>query len=84
LIFLIESSQKETYFLNIFLRAGGDPQLRRVMEPRTSTPQARLAAIEELSKAGITIGSFSLSKNSFRKPKAQLEFDLDSDSGSTE
>jgi len=30
-----------------------DPELRKVMEPRTSPPSARLAAIRELSQAGI-------------------------------
>jgi len=33
-----------------------DPELRGVMEPRTSPPQARLAAIEALSQAGIPVG----------------------------
>jgi DNA repair photolyase len=33
-----------------------DPQIRRVMEPRTSPPAARLAALRELSKAGIPVG----------------------------
>jgi DNA repair photolyase len=32
-----------------------DPELRNVMEPRTSPPQARLAAIRELSRAGIPV-----------------------------
>jgi len=32
-----------------------DPELRNVMEPRTSPPQARLAAICELSRAGIPV-----------------------------
>lgn len=32
-----------------------DPELRKVMEPRTSPPQARLAAIRELSSAGIPV-----------------------------
>jgi len=32
-----------------------DPKLRRVMEPRTSEPQLRLRAIEELSKNGIPV-----------------------------
>ncbi|MEX2307554.1 MAG: PA0069 family radical SAM protein [Pirellulales bacterium] len=30
-----------------------DPQLARLMEPRTSSPEARLRAIQELSEAGI-------------------------------
>ncbi len=30
-----------------------DPELARVMEPRTSIPQARLRAIQELSRAGV-------------------------------
>jgi DNA repair photolyase len=33
-----------------------DPEIRRVMEPRTSPPLARLAALRELSKAGIPVG----------------------------
>jgi DNA repair photolyase len=33
-----------------------DPDLRKVMEPRTSPPASRLAAIEALSKAGIPVG----------------------------
>jgi len=33
-----------------------DPELRKVMEPRTSPPAARLAAIRELSQAGIPAG----------------------------
>jgi len=33
-----------------------DPELARIMEPRASTPERRLAAIEELSRAGIETG----------------------------
>ena len=33
-----------------------DPELRKVMEPRTSPPSARLAAIRELAQAGIPVG----------------------------
>jgi DNA repair photolyase len=33
-----------------------DPEIRRVMEPRTSPPAARLAALRELSAAGIPVG----------------------------
>jgi DNA repair photolyase len=33
-----------------------DPELRKVMEPRTSPPSARLAAIRELTQAGIRAG----------------------------
>ncbi len=33
-----------------------DTELRKVMEPRTSTPAARLAAIKALSQAGIPVG----------------------------
>ena len=33
-----------------------DPRLARVMEPRAATPARRLAAIEELSRAGIPTG----------------------------
>ena len=33
-----------------------DPDLARVMEPRASTPAARLRAIEELTAAGIPVG----------------------------
>lgn len=33
-----------------------NPNLARRMEPRTSTPQQRLKAIEELAKAGIMVG----------------------------
>ena len=33
-----------------------DSEVRRVMEPRTSPPAARLAAIRELSQAGIPVG----------------------------
>jgi len=32
------------------------PELRRVMEPRTSPPAARLATIRDLAKAGIPVG----------------------------
>lgn len=34
-----------------------DPKLAQLMEPRTSHPEARLRAIEELAKAGIPVGS---------------------------
>ena len=34
-----------------------DRELRRVMEPRTSPPAARLAAIEALARAGIPVGA---------------------------
>jgi DNA repair photolyase len=33
-----------------------DPELRKVMEPRTSPPAARLAAIRELTRAGVPAG----------------------------
>lgn len=33
-----------------------DSELRKVMEPRTSPPNARLAAIQKLSEAGIPVG----------------------------
>lgn len=33
-----------------------DTELRKIMEPRTSPPASRLAAIEALSKAGIPVG----------------------------
>lgn len=33
-----------------------DPELQRVMEPRTSTPARRLEAIEKLSAAGVPVG----------------------------
>ncbi len=33
-----------------------DPELRKVMEPRTAPPAARLAAIRELAQAGIRVG----------------------------
>jgi DNA repair photolyase len=33
-----------------------DPELARVLEPRTSTPSRRLAAIEVLAKAGVPVG----------------------------
>ena len=33
-----------------------DPKLQRVLEPRTSTPRARLEAIRELRAAGIPVG----------------------------
>lgn len=33
-----------------------DPEMRKVMEPRTSPPMARLAALRELSRAGIPVG----------------------------
>lgn len=33
-----------------------DTELRGVMEPRTSPPAARLAAVDELSKAGVPVG----------------------------
>ena len=32
-----------------------DPEIKRVMEPRTSEPRLRLRAIEELSKAGVPV-----------------------------
>jgi DNA repair photolyase len=34
-----------------------DPKLAQLMEPRTSYPDARLRAIEELAKAGVPVGS---------------------------
>jgi len=34
-----------------------DPELRRVMEPRTAPPSARLATIAALAKAGIPVGA---------------------------
>ncbi|MGH9763829.1 MAG: PA0069 family radical SAM protein [Blastocatellia bacterium] len=33
-----------------------DPDLARIMEPRTSTPERRLAAIQQLAEAGIPVG----------------------------
>ena len=33
-----------------------DPKLQRVLEPRTSTPHARLEAVAELRRAGIPVG----------------------------
>jgi DNA repair photolyase len=33
-----------------------DPELRRIMEPRTSPPAARLAALRTLSQSGIRVG----------------------------
>ena len=33
-----------------------DPELRKVMEPRTAPPAARLAALQELAQAGIPVG----------------------------
>jgi DNA repair photolyase len=33
-----------------------DPELRKVMEPRTSPPSARLAAVRELAQAGVRAG----------------------------
>ena len=33
-----------------------DPSLQRLMEPRASTPEKRLAAVEELSRKGIPVG----------------------------
>lgn len=35
-----------------------DPELSRALEPRTSTPERRFAAIEALSSAGIPAGAF--------------------------
>ena len=35
-----------------------DPELRRVLEPRTAPPAARLATIETLTRAGIPVGVF--------------------------
>ena len=32
------------------------PELQRIMEPRTSTPAKRLAAVDKLAKAGIPVG----------------------------
>jgi DNA repair photolyase len=34
-----------------------DPEMKRTLEPRAASPQARLRAIAELSKAGIRVGS---------------------------
>ncbi len=34
-----------------------DPALANIMEPRASTPEKRIAAIEELAKAGIPVGT---------------------------
>jgi DNA repair photolyase len=36
-----------------------DPKLQRVLEPRTSTPRARLEAIRQLRSAGIPVGVMS-------------------------
>jgi DNA repair photolyase len=33
-----------------------DPELRKIMEPRTSPPTARLAAVRALAQAGISVG----------------------------
>jgi DNA repair photolyase len=33
-----------------------DPDLRKIMEPRTSPPAARLATIRKLSEAGVPVG----------------------------
>ncbi len=33
-----------------------DPEVARIMEPRASTPELRLAAIEHLAKAGVPVG----------------------------
>lgn len=33
-----------------------DPELHRIMEPRTSTPELRLDAIRQLSEAGVPVG----------------------------
>jgi DNA repair photolyase len=33
-----------------------DPQLQRILEPRTSPPAARLEAVQQLSEAGIPVG----------------------------
>jgi DNA repair photolyase len=33
-----------------------NPELQRVMEPRTSTPQRRLLAVEKLANAGVPVG----------------------------
>ncbi len=33
-----------------------DPQVARIMEPRTSAPELRLAALETLAKAGVPVG----------------------------
>jgi DNA repair photolyase len=33
-----------------------DPDLRKIMEPRTSPPQARLSAIETLARANVPVG----------------------------
>jgi DNA repair photolyase len=33
-----------------------DPEMRKIMEPRTSPPAARLAAMDELARAGIPVG----------------------------
>jgi len=36
-----------------------DPKLQRVLEPRTSTPQARLEAIRQIRAAGVPVGVMS-------------------------
>ena len=43
--------------VNVFISVTTlDPELRRILEPRTSPPAARLRAIRELSEAGIPTG----------------------------
>jgi DNA repair photolyase len=52
---LSELARHEAVSVNISLTTLDD-DLRRVMEPRTSPPRRRLAAIEKLSEAGVPVG----------------------------
>jgi DNA repair photolyase len=52
---LAELAQHEAVSVNISITTL-DPKLARMMEPRASTPELRLAAIETLTKAGIPTG----------------------------
>jgi DNA repair photolyase len=49
----LASYQAATVFISLTTL---DSELRRVMEPRTSPPTARLAAIRALTKAGVPVG----------------------------
>ena len=52
---LLELARHNAVSVNVSL-ATLDDELRRIMEPRTSSPRRRLAAIEKLAVAGIPVG----------------------------
>jgi len=55
---LVELAAHQAAAVNISITSL-DPKLQRVLEPRTSTPRARLQAIRELRAAGIPVGVMS-------------------------